>query len=156
MRRALGLYLIVSHLGLISLPIILFFVKGFLFEELTTTLALVIPVFASYTTVIVQYNIKHRHSRETRRQLSLEFVVIGFAMPTIFVLLLASAMLGKAFNVAFRDFEQFKAIAVTIESLFAVYVGLFISNLFELKETNRSPSSTIDSAAAQLDPEATA
>jgi|SRR5215471_7438461 len=139
-RKGLGLFIIASHFGAIILVIGLFFAHGFLFEEMTTTLALVVPMFASYTTAIVRYIIKHRHSPESQRTVSMEFAFLAFSLPSIFVLCVFAMIVAKALNLAFQNFDQFKTLLAVLESLFGLYVGYFITELFEQGAKRRASS----------------
>lgn len=139
-RKALGLFIVVSHFAAIILVVGLFFARGFLFEEMTTTLALVVPMFASYTTAIVRYIIKHRHSPESQRNVSVEFAFLAFSLPSIFVFCVFAMIVSKALNLAFQNFDQFKTLLAVLEGLFGVYIGYFITELFDQGTRTRATS----------------
>ncbi len=130
-RQSLGLFIIASHFGAVMLVIGFYLARGFLFEDMMTTLALIVPMFATHTTSIVRYVITHRHVSKSQRAASGEFAVLAFAVPLLFVLCLLTMIIAKALNFAFQNFDQFKTILAVIESLFGLYVGYFITELFE-------------------------
>lgn len=143
-RTALALFIVASHFGAIILVLGLFFVHGFLFEEMTTTLAIVVPMFASYTTAIVRYIIKHRHSPRSQRIVTLEFALLAFSLPLIFVLCVFAMIVAKGFSLAFQNFDQFKTLLAVLESLFGLYVGYFATELFDHGAKNRASRQIAD------------
>jgi lysylphosphatidylglycerol synthetase-like protein (DUF2156 family) len=59
LRTRVGLFWVFAHFAIITAIIICFFLKGFEFDEMTTLLAVIIPMFAGTTTVIVRYFTQH-------------------------------------------------------------------------------------------------
>ena len=46
LKSRVGLFLIISHFSIILFIVILYLFNGFLFEEMTTAIALIIPMFS--------------------------------------------------------------------------------------------------------------
>jgi hypothetical protein len=116
----------------------LYFWGGFLFDEMITTVYLIVPMFAVYTSAILKYFIARKHIMGTRgREVNKAYVAITFSIPSIFVLFLTILVILKAFNIGLSNFEKFKTMLVLCESIFGVYIGLVLSDLFELSHTVR-------------------
>lgn len=130
LKNRIGLFLIAAHLLAILLLISLYGLSGFSFDDMTTAVALIVPIFAVHTTVIVQFFIKNQKASR-RRGISMNpaFVTVAFAIPSVFVVLIVAGILLKSFNRL--SFEQFKLMITLLELIFAVYIGQFISSLFE-------------------------
>jgi hypothetical protein len=111
---------------------VLFAAGGFKFEDLTTTVAIIVPMFAGYSTAVTTFIINDRHNRNTRSpRVSSVYTKMSFAFPLAFTLILASAIFAQSFGLVFKEFEQFKLALVLIEGTFAVYVGRFVYSMFE-------------------------
>jgi hypothetical protein len=130
-KNTLGILLIVSHFLIVTLVIILYTIDAFLFEEMTTTVALIVPMFAIYTTAIVKNIIEHRNDNQTdSKNVSSSFAFLSFFLPVLFTVLVMTVVLLRAFNKAFDNFEQFKIMLGIVETVFAIYVGQIIGSLF--------------------------
>jgi hypothetical protein len=136
LKSLLGAVLVVSHIGLIFLIVALFAAHGFAFDEMTTLLSIIAPMFAAYTTAVVRYFISHRHRKVTLGQTSREAVIIVLLFPTLFGLALATLVVLKAFNLAFENFEQLKVLIAAMEGIFAAYIAFIVTEFFERKPRN--------------------
>lgn len=135
LRIRLGLFLIVAHFGILLMVIVFWLAGGFLREEMTTSIAIIAPFFAAYTTAIIRHLIKTKHpTPDQGRPVTSAFVFVSFLTPSLFVLLVAGAVVLKAFNVGLTSFEDFKILLGTAETGFGVYVGQLIYSLFEQPE----------------------
>lgn len=148
-RAIVGLFLVASQFGLMLLVIFLFAVprpRGFTFEEMTTTLGIFLPAFAAYTVPITRHIVDNRYKKTRGRQVDGLFVTLAFALPMLFAAIVAGCTLLKAFGYAFENFEQFKTFLGIIQSAFAVYVGLFVTSLFESREpkAQAAPAAPVD------------
>jgi len=133
LQNILGVYLILSHCAVIILVFVLFVPMND-FSQLTTTLGLIIPMFSVYTSTIVRFIIKNmENSNLSNQNVSKMFVFISFLIPTIFVIYLTSIIFLKAYNYAFSNFDHFQVIIGSSETLFGVYIGQIIVNLYENK-----------------------
>jgi succinate dehydrogenase/fumarate reductase cytochrome b subunit len=59
------------------------------------------------------------------------FSFLFFVFPALFALVMAASIWAQAMSAVFRNFEEFKTFIMTIESAFAVYIGLFVYSLFQ-------------------------
>jgi hypothetical protein len=131
-RTALGLFLVISHFAVLLLIITLHFLGGFKFDEMTTAVAIITPMFASFTTVIVSQVITERSQvAAASENVSAPFVFLSFFFPVLFVGYLVAVILLRAFNLAIENFEHFKGLLALGETAFAVYIGQFIKGLFK-------------------------
>ncbi|MFO1419639.1 MAG: hypothetical protein U1F59_01515 [Candidatus Competibacteraceae bacterium] len=131
----LGLFLVVSHFGILLLVMGLWLLGGFLTEEMTTAVAIIAPFFAAYTTAIVRHIIQTRNQTARRgRKVTASFAFLAFLTPSLFVFLVTLAILLKALNWGLTSFQDFKIMLATTETAFGVYVGQFIFSLFEAPE----------------------
>ena len=134
LKNRIGIFLVLAQFGTLVMIIFLYFAGGFLFDEMTTTAALVLPMLASYTTVIT------KHFTRTRRQVSEKtrpvtnaFVFVSFLIPLLFVFLIVTIIVLKSLSIGFSSFDQFKTMLAIVESAFAIYLGQIIYSLFGTK-----------------------
>jgi hypothetical protein len=93
-RTALGLFLVISHFAVLLLIITLHFLGGFKFDEMTTAVAIITPMFASFTTVIVNQVITERSGvAAASENVSAPFVFLSFFFPVLFVGYLVAVIL---------------------------------------------------------------
>ena len=133
LRSLLGLFLIVSQFAVILMTASLHFLGGLRFDEMTTAVALIVPMFAVHTTTVVKYFIAHRADAEEdgSSRVTVAFTFLALFFPLLFVSSLFAVILLKAYGVALGSFDQFKGALGIIQTCFAVYIGLFISSLYE-------------------------
>ncbi len=100
---------------------------------MTTTLALIFPIFGLYITAIIKFLITNSAKQSTDSlTVTREFVFISFLIPLLFVLFLTSIIILKTLNTGFSTFEEFKATLSLGETALGVYVGLILSSLYEM------------------------
>lgn len=134
LRIAVGLTVVLSHLALLILIIALYVAGGFLFEEMTTTVALIIPMFGIYATAVIRYIVATKAlTSNDNTAVTTSYAFISFLLPILFVILLAGAICMKAFNIAFANFEQFKIMLGVLETAFGAYMGIVLSSMFDVK-----------------------
>jgi len=136
LKTRIGLFLIVSHLVIIiPLVIVLYLYGGFLFEEMTTAIALIVPMFSAYLAAIINYIISNKKKKRAKKSedISNEFIFIAFLLPSLFIIFLISIILLKAFNIGFSTFEQFKIMLTLGESAFGIYAGYILKSLFDIE-----------------------
>lgn len=66
LRNSLGIILILGHFGILSLLVLGFIKERFLFTEFTTSIALIFPMFAGYTTAIVRFILQNPENKKTK------------------------------------------------------------------------------------------
>ena len=134
LKNSVGIFLIIGHSGIVFYITYSYFSGGFLFNEMTTSISLVAPMFVAYTTVIVKYIIKTKNLTSTKaRKTSGPFIFIAFLFPTLFIALLITLVYLKTHNVGFATFEQFKTMLALSEILLGVYIGQVVFSLFDKK-----------------------
>ncbi len=130
-RTRVGIFLVVSHIAILLLLVLLSLADGFTPPELTTSIALIVPVFAGSTTAIVKSFVDNRKQvADQSPAMDRPFVVIAFLLPGVFVGFLVLIIVLKAFNWGIADFEHFKGFLALGETGFAVYLGYVIQSLF--------------------------
>lgn len=131
-KNRVGIFIVCSHFFVIVLTFMFFFASGFDFDEMTTIIGLVSPLFAGYTTVIISYIIKNRRDvRLHSSTVNTPYIFLSFLTPSIFVLLVLLLVVLQAWDIGFNNFNQFKAALTLIEGAFSVYVGQFIYSMFK-------------------------
>lgn len=134
LKTAVGLSVIACYSSLIVLVIVLYALGGFLFEEMTTTTALIVPMFGVYATAIVKYILANRAmTADKSMAVTRAFLFISFFLPFVFIVGLYSIILLKAHNIAFSNFDQFKLTLGLLQTAFGVYMGLLFTTLFDVK-----------------------
>ncbi len=123
--------------GIILLLIfVCLFRHGFSYEEFTTVLAIVSPMFAYYTSAVI-----HDFARDPFVQpdnqvyLTSRFVVLSFAMFLVYTFAVGGAVALRAWGAeVFDDFEIFKRTLLLIETIFAAWTARLVYTMFESVE----------------------
>lgn len=154
LKTLLGVYIIILNVFLISLVFVCFHEGGFDPDELTTVLAIVFPMFACYTTAATRHLVNERAVRHIKtKKLSNAFVVISFAMPSAFVMVISFVIYLQADGRTFTNFEQFKKLLLIVETLFSAYLGQILYATFgrtELPPEEGPPS--FSAASERINP----
>jgi hypothetical protein len=135
---------VTSNFLIIFLVIILYLLKGFTFEETTTTVAILGPVFAAYTAGIIRFAITHRdattQSHRDAPQTYL-FSFISIFVTSMFIIAIIALVILRATNAGITSFDQFKILLGIVQSLFAGYVALLVGALFGPDAAQFKPAS---------------
>ena len=131
LKKAISVFVTLSHIMMFVTFIAFYSIRGFTFEEMTTCLALMGPVFSGFTTIIFKNVIQEKYITRGGRRVSGLYVFHSFLLPGALVGLIFAAVFLKAFNQVFSSFEQFKLTLGLIEAAFAAYVGQFLSSLYK-------------------------
>lgn len=134
-RNTVGIIFILSHFFIVIMIVGLYLLRGFTFDEITTTIAIIGPVLTSYTVLITRHSLASSRP-DSRVSVSqpketLLFTFVALFFPNIFVVSIAAIVICRAYNVGLTTFEQFKILLGVLEALFATYVGLVITELFD-------------------------
>lgn len=133
LRIKVGLFLITSHLFIIILLIIMYLIGGFLFEEMTTAIALIIPMFSIYTTAIIKYILANKNqTTDSSNLVNTAYNFVAYFIPAIFVFFIISIIALKAFSIGFSSFEHFKIMLAIGETAFGTYAGLVLTSLYNI------------------------
>lgn len=141
LQTRIGIGLILAQFAILASVIILRFTGGFGHDEMKTTVALILPMFAIYTTAIVSLftqPVGKNPAESPMVESRTLFVTVFF--PLVFVLSLLTMVFLKAWNIGFKNFEEFKDMLAIIETVFAVYLATVLSSLFSLKFKSNSNS----------------
>jgi hypothetical protein len=126
---------ITGHFFLISLLLFMFFIGGFLFTEMTTSLAIILPMTGIYTSAVIKDIIVHSdvsfRSKDVR-VLSIGYTILAILLPLMFFTYLFCIVILKALNIGMSDFEQFKTLLGIGETVFAVYLGQVVHSIFNV------------------------
>ena len=135
LQNIIGIFIILSHLVIIGL-ILWFFISLKEFEDLTTTLGIIVPMFSVYTTTIVlfitrqKYVVKPEDKKD--KYVTKIYAFISFLYPAMLVLFVV-IMLILRYKMILSPFETFKKLIGLAEILFGVYIGYIINSLYEVK-----------------------
>lgn len=133
LKNQVSLFLIVFQFLLVGLVFLCHLLGGFTFSEFTDSLALMLPMITVYTSGMVKYIISNRNnsiSLNNVTQINKTFVFLTWFLIGLFVSSLLGIILLTAFNYI-SDFDHFKALLATIETLFAAFTGSVISALID-------------------------
>jgi hypothetical protein len=145
LKRVVTVLMIASHLLTFFWLLVLYFLGGFAFDDLTTSIALLMPLFAGFTTMIVKDAIAEATpgSAPVRtRKLPWSFGFLTLAFCGSFATYLLAIVTLKGFNVGFSSFDQFKVLLGASETAFGVYVGYLMPTLFA-QGGHRVPPGTV-------------
>ena len=141
LKNHIGVYIIVANLCLVILTLAVYFAGGFLYEEMTTTIALLVPMFSIYTTAIIKFIIENRTTLKDRsRNVSTTYRLVSWLIPICFTMYLGSIIMLKALNFGFSSFEQFKGLMLISETMFGAYVGLILGAMFDIPKEGTDPA----------------
>ncbi|MEO6175349.1 MAG: hypothetical protein ABIP27_09380 [Flavobacterium circumlabens] len=142
-RTKIGLLFVVTHFVILVYTFICKFLGGFTFEELTTLIALLIPLFSAYTTAVVKDIIKNNQQTadpEITYSRPFRFVIIFIC--SLFIIFLFTIITLKAFNYGFEDFEQLKLTVGVVEAIFGGYVAQLIFSIYTPEKTETPAGGT--------------
>jgi hypothetical protein len=127
-----GLLMVFGQAGILGLVVTLFFMGGLDFDEMTTSFALISPLLAGYTTVILTFIRKNRNNMcDTSPKVNFAYWGLAFFYTLSFLIAICVVLIFKAHNLGFANFEQFKYTLALIETMFGIYVGHFIYTMFQ-------------------------
>jgi hypothetical protein len=108
---------------------------GFLFDEMTTAIALILPMFSIYTTSIIKYILANKNQiTDSSNLVSKAYKFIAYSIPAIFVLFIISVITLKACSIGLSSFEHFKIMITIGETAFGTYVGLVLTSLYDIEQ----------------------
>lgn len=132
-RNRLGRFIFFSSIGLLLLVCLYYLLGGFTPNELQELLKRLIPIKAVYLTALIKYIIANPFQDANAEAAPLlnrtyfwtSTTIIGLHMIGLIILVTLSAF----FNTP--SFDGLLNAIVAIESIFGLYVGLFLNHLFE-------------------------
>ena len=133
LRTHIGLFWIVAQLAVLATIFVCYSLGGFEFDELTTLLAVVLPLFAGVSTVVVRFFAQNRHSIARGRPVAGTFVALVWLFAVAFALTVVWVIVGRATNRLFDTFDQAKLFLAGLEVVYVVYVAQLLAPLFGVK-----------------------
>jgi hypothetical protein len=137
LKNLLGILIISTQVLAIALTLILWVFTGFTFDEMTTTIALIIPMLGVYIPPLYKYfydqRLSSQLSNQGDRNLSASYIFTVLLFPSFLILLLIASIMLKALNVRFSSFEEFKGMLTIIQFLFGAYAMQLITRLFDFE-----------------------
>ncbi len=133
LKNQVGLFLIVSQFGLVFLTFILYLLGGYNFDEMSTCIALIVPMVSVYATAFVKYFISNKSvvsRKNIKHTVTWQYAFISFAIPVSFIMFIGLIIILKPFQF-FGSFENFKGVLLMAESVFGAYIGLIMNSLIE-------------------------
>ena len=148
LQGQIGLFIIFANV-LVTLEVITFYFAGGIdFDEMTTSIALIAPMFSVYTTAIIKSIIANRRLITDRSaRVSSQYILVSWLFPLLFTGWLTTLVALRAYNVGFETFEQFKWLLIASESIFGAYVGLLLGSMFQIDAAKMKPASARDTGS---------
>jgi hypothetical protein len=139
--------LVIGHFLILSIVGLMYTLSGFTFTELTTTIAILLPITSIYTSTVIKDIIQDREGGEgkTYSAYSISYSLISILLPLAFILYLIAIVILKSFNRGIENFDQFKTFLVTGETIFAAYVGQIVHSMFDAQAASPTPSEGVAS-----------
>jgi hypothetical protein len=136
--------ILVGHFSIIILILVMYFRSGFTFSEATTTISIFLPITSVYTSAIIKDIIANKEiDQRTQKKYSLGFALISCIITLMFIIYLLTIIIVKAYNLGIADFDQFKALLVLGETIFAAYVGQIVHAMFSAGSTEATEPSGV-------------
>ena len=129
LRNRIGRLMIVSHFSVILLIVYFRLVDKFDDDTLKVALPVVIPLFASYTTIIVNNFIENRHKAGSKKMVNSNFVFVCFFITALLTLFVFAVVIKQSVKPA--SIESFAVLLGLSETVFGLYVGYIIKALFQ-------------------------
>ncbi len=143
LKATVSSILVLGHFLTLSTVFFMYTLSGFTFAELTTTVAILLPITSVYTSTVVKEIIRDRvgeGSKKAYSAYSMSYSLISISLPLAFILYLFAIVILKSFNRGVENFDQFKTLLVTGETIFAAYVGQIVHSMFDAQATSATPS----------------
>ncbi|MEM9546011.1 MAG: hypothetical protein AAGA77_08555 [Bacteroidota bacterium] len=130
LKNIVGTIFILSHCVVVSLILIFRAIGWYEDDILKVSLPIILPIFASFTSLIVDNSVKNQKSTmSNNNSTNLLFRFIIIALPITFFGLLVFILLKYAF--ARDSIENLALYLGIVESAFAVYISKMIIILFK-------------------------
>jgi hypothetical protein len=131
LKSVVSSIILIGHFSIIMLILEMYFRGGFTFSEATTAISVFLPITSVYTSTIIKYIIANREiDQRTQKRYSLGFALISCIITLMFIIYLVTIIIVKAYNLGIADFEQFKALLILGETIFAAYIGQIVHAMF--------------------------
>jgi hypothetical protein len=139
LRAIVSSILVIGHFLILATVFVMYTLSGFTFAELTTTVSILLPITSIYTSTVIKEIIRDREGGKTHSAYSISYSLISVLIPLAFILYLVAIVVLKSFNRGIENFDQFKTLLVTGETIFAAYVGLIVHSMFDAQADLATP-----------------
>jgi len=120
----------------------MYFRSGFTFSEATTAISVFLPITSVYTSTIIKDIIANKEiDQRTQKRYAVGFALISCTLTLLFIIYLLTIIVVKAYNLGIADFEQFKALLILGETVFAAYLGQIVHAMFSAGPTEAAEPS---------------
>jgi hypothetical protein len=131
LKSVVSSIILIGHFSIIMLILEMYFRGGFTFSEATTAISVFLPITSVYTSTIIKDIIANKEiDQRTQKRYSLGFALISCIITLMFIIYLVTIIIVKAYNLGIADFEQFKALLILGETIFAAYIGQIVHAMF--------------------------
>jgi len=142
LKSVVSSIILIGHFSIIFLILVMSFRDGFTRSEATTTISVFLPITSVYTSAIIKDIVANKEiDQRTQKRYSLGFALISCIITLMFIVYLFTIIIVKAYNLGIADFEQFKALLILGETIFAAYVGQIVHAMFGAGSTEASEPS---------------
>jgi hypothetical protein len=142
LKSVVSSIILIGHFSIIMLILEMYFRGGFTFSEATTAISVFLPITSVYTSTIIKDIIANREiDQRTQKRYSLGFALISCIITLMFIIYLVTIIIVKAYNLGIADFEQFKALLILGETIFAAYIGQIVHAMFSARSAEATEPS---------------
>ena len=128
LRNTIGVFILLTHFGLLLLVVGLTVVDKFSRREMFTTIGIMLPLFATYATIIVKEFLAAPNSSARSPQATSQRIFVSFLIPVLAASMLLTAIFWKSFGSL--GFDDFTGLVAVTETAFGVYIGYVVKSLF--------------------------
>lgn len=128
----LAILFIVSHFLVIFLIVLFKIIGWYGDEELKLSLPIILPLFGSFTSIIIKYILANQNKRKiSTRKKSFLFSFVCIFFPIVFLGYMILILLNQAYHP--QTIENFSMFLGLGETVFGVYIGLLLKSLFNIE-----------------------
>lgn len=143
LRSLVGVFWIIAQIAVMAFAVVRYVQGYLLYDDLTTAVALILPMFAVHAAAIAKYFSAHRTPvRRRTPEVTGTFAFLALLIPALFAIAISSILYVKSRGMAFGASEQFKYSLGLVESVFAIFLGTFLGSLFDEKADHASQQHT--------------
>jgi hypothetical protein len=126
-RYLIATIILFGHLGSSLLLISFWLAGGYTFDEMINVFAVIVPMFAVYLSLIINFAFKEASSENGISPLA---KLLSLIFPIGFSLMMILAITLKAFNAGLQSIDHLIKFLGVIETVMGTYVATVIKSLF--------------------------
>src|SRR5271165_3794654 len=103
--------LVLGHFLILASVFFMYTLSGFTFIEMTTTVAILLPITSIYASTVIKEIVRDRAGEAGEKvysTYSMSYSLISISVPLAFILYLFAIVILKSFNRGVENFDQFK------------------------------------------------